>query len=133
MSRKLERYSVATTYEANEAAAQVRQPSCSNGVRMARITTARRKTFETGASAQLCCRCRRPRRNIEHDLEELREQNRILMESAVFFAELSERLNVQLRRHRAQAHLEEVVGVQGPQTAPDALTFSYRASTQRKL
>jgi hypothetical protein len=39
-------------------------------------------------------------RAIEAELEELREENRLLHESATFFADLSERLNVQLRMQR---------------------------------
>ncbi len=63
----------------------------------------RRVHSASGGLAPRRCRCRRVLRAIEAELEELREQNRLLHESAGFFAELSERLNVQLRRQRAMA------------------------------
>jgi hypothetical protein len=66
-----------------------------------------------GSGVQRRCRCRRVLRSIEAELEELREQNRLLHESAGFFAELSERLNVQLRRQRSMAP--------GPTAVPSAV------------
>lgn len=44
------------------------------------------------------------RREVEAELEHLREENRILRESARFFGELSERLNAQLHEKRAHQH-----------------------------
>ncbi|HEX6975194.1 MAG TPA: hypothetical protein VF147_12400 [Vicinamibacterales bacterium] len=42
------------------------------------------------------------RREVEAELEYLREENRLLREAARFFGELSERLNAQLRKERAR-------------------------------
>jgi hypothetical protein len=73
-------------------------------VRMSRLTDARR---DPGAiDHRHRCRCRLVLRAIETELEELREQNRLLLASAGFFAELSERLNVQLLRQKAQPRLD---------------------------
>jgi hypothetical protein len=42
------------------------------------------------------------RHEVEAELEHLREQNRLLRDAALFFGELSERLNLQLREERAR-------------------------------
>jgi hypothetical protein len=42
------------------------------------------------------------RREVEAELEYLREENRLLRDAARFFGELSERLNAQLRKERAR-------------------------------
>lgn len=71
---------------------------------MARTTDGRRRLrlHDSERSVARCCRCRGLLRGIETELEALREQNRLLRDSAVFFAELSERLNAQLREERAR-------------------------------
>ena len=72
---------------------------------MSRMVSARVKQRESADSVVRRCKCRRVLRVIETELEELREQNRLLTDSARFFADLSERLNAQLRQHRSQDRL----------------------------
>jgi hypothetical protein len=56
---------------------------------------------ESGDTASIACDCAEAIQAIATELEQLREQNRLLHESAGFFAALSERLNTQLRMQRS--------------------------------
>ena len=58
--------------------------------------------YREGAAARPASRGRGYRHEVEAELEHLREQNRLLRDAALFFGELSERLNLQLRQERAR-------------------------------
>ncbi len=73
---------------------------------MPRVTIAHTKYY----AGRAVTRGRRPRRALRAaatELEQLREQNRLLRAAAAFFGELSERLNEQLRRERALRRAEQ--------------------------
>ena len=76
------------------------------------------ENHESGDTASIACDCAEAIQAIATELEQLREQNRLLHESAGFFAALSERLNTQLRMQRSQSSLD-----------PSAFTFSPGASS----
>ncbi len=73
---------------------------------MPRATTAHAK-YHAGRAVARGPRHRRALRAATTELEQLREQNRLLRAAAAFFGELSERLNEQLRRERALRRAEQ--------------------------
>lgn len=73
---------------------------------MSRSTNGHHDYGESDGSVHRGCRCERVLRGIETELEALREENRLLHDSASFFADLSERLNVELRQQRAQGRVD---------------------------
>jgi hypothetical protein len=101
-ARRLPRCCVATTHDDIPVADYVRQPCCPESSSKSSRPSACAAHRDAGPAVQPGSRCRRLLRDVEAELEQLREQNRLLRHSAGFFADLSERLNAQLRYERSR-------------------------------